>query len=178
MIYGPIPYWLQTVATIFSFLLFVPVLSAVTNFFGTIRGEWHQLRTNVPLKFIIAGTIFYLLVSTQGSFQALRALNAVTHFTDWVIGHSHMAMFGFVTFYAFAGCYYAVPRMYKRPLVLRRHGRLAFLAVVLRLHPVQHRPVDRRLQSGHGVEQPQPAVYQHGQRHEAVLARPRRAGPR
>jgi cytochrome c oxidase cbb3-type subunit 1 len=116
MIYGPIPYWLQTVATIFSFLLFVPVLSAVTNFFGTVRGEWHQLRSNVPLKFIIAGTVFYLLVSTQGSFQALRSLNAVTHFTDWVIGHSHMAMFGFVTFYAYAGCYYALPRMYKRPL--------------------------------------------------------------
>ncbi len=135
MIYGPIPYWLQTVATIFSFLLFVPVLSAVTNFFGTIRGEWHQLRTNVPLKFIIAGTIFYLLVSTQGSFQALRALNAVTHFTDWVIGHSHMAMFGFVTFYAFAGCYYAVPRMYKRPLYSEGmadwHFWLSFLGFIL-----------------------------------------------
>ena len=135
MLYGPIPYWLQTVASIFSFLLFVPVLSAVTNFFGTIRGEWHQLRTNVPLKFIIAGTIFYLLVSTQGSFQALRALNAVTHFTDWVIGHSHMAMFGFVTFYAFAGCYYAVPRMYKRPLYSEGmadwHFWLSFLGFIL-----------------------------------------------
>jgi len=116
MIYGPIPYWLQTVATIFSFLLFIPVLALVTNFFGTIRGEWHQLRTNVPLKFIIAGTTFYLLVSTQGSFQALRSLNAVTHFTDWVIGHSHMALFGTFTLYAFAACYYAIPRAYKRPL--------------------------------------------------------------
>jgi len=116
MIYGPIPYWLQTVATIFSFLLFIPVLSLVTNFFGTVRGEWHQLRTNVPLKFIIAGTVFYLLVSTQGSFQALRALNAVTHFTDWVIGHAHMALFGTFTFYAFAACYYTIPRIYKKPL--------------------------------------------------------------
>ena len=135
MIYGPIPYWLQTVATIFSFLLFIPVLSAVTNFFGTIRGEWHQLRSNVPLKFIIAGTIFYLLVSTQGSFQALRALNAVTHFTDWVIGHSHMALFGTFTFYAFAGCYYAVPRMYKRPLYSEGmadwHFWLSFLGFIL-----------------------------------------------
>jgi len=116
MIYGPIPYWLQTVATIFSFLLFIPVLALVTNFFGTIRGEWHQLRTNVPLKFLIAGTVFYLLVSIQGSFQALRALNAVVHFTDWVIGHSHMALFGGFSFYLFAACYYAVPRAYKRPL--------------------------------------------------------------
>ena len=116
MIYGPIPYWLQTVATIFSFLLFIPVVALVTNFFGTVRGEWHQLRTNVPLKFIIAGTVFYLLVSTQGSFQALRSLNAVTHFTDWVIGHSHMALFGFTTMFSFAAAYYTIPRAYKKPL--------------------------------------------------------------
>jgi cbb3-type cytochrome c oxidase subunit I len=116
MIYGPIPYWLQTVATIFSFLLFIPVIALVTNFFGTVRGEWHQLRTNVPLKFIIAGTAFYFLVSAQGSFMALRALNAVTHFTDWVIGHAHMALFGAFTFFSYAAAYYIVPRAYKKPL--------------------------------------------------------------
>lgn len=116
MIYGPIPYWLQTVATIFSFLLFIPVLSFIANMFGTIRGEWHQLRTNIPMKFLISGTVFYLLASAQGSFMALRALNAVTHFTDWVIGHSHMALFGAFTFYGYAGVYYVLPRVYKKPL--------------------------------------------------------------
>lgn len=116
MIYGPIPYWLQTVATIFSFLLFIPVFAVVTNFFGTIRGEWHQLRTNVPLKFIIAGTLFYLLVCIQGPLQALRALNAYTHFTDWVIGHAHMALFGTFTFFGYAGAYYAMPRVFRKPL--------------------------------------------------------------
>ena len=135
MIYGPIPYWLQTVATIFSFLLFIPVIALVTNFFGTIRGEWHQLRTNVPLKFIIAGTVFYLLVSTQGSFQALRALNAVTHFTDWVIGHAHMALFGTFTLYAFAACYYVIPRIYKKPLYSEGmadwHFWLSFIGFIL-----------------------------------------------
>ncbi len=135
MIYGPIPYWLQTVATIFSFLLFIPVLALVTNFFGTVRGEWHQLRHNVPMKFIIAGTVFYLLVSTQGSFQALRALNAVTHFTDWVIGHAHMALFGTFTLYSFAACYYAVPRAYKKPLysegMAEWHFWLSFVGFIL-----------------------------------------------
>jgi cytochrome c oxidase cbb3-type subunit 1 len=135
MIYGPIPYWLQTVATIFSFLLFIPVLALVTNFFGTVRGEWHQLRSNVPLKFIIAGTVFYLLVSTQGSFQALRSLNAVTHFTDWVIGHAHMALFGTFTFYAYAAAYYVVPRAYKKPLYSEGmadwHFWLSFIGFIL-----------------------------------------------
>jgi cytochrome c oxidase cbb3-type subunit 1 len=116
MIYGPIPYWLQTVATIMSFMLFIPVVAAVTNFIGTMRGEWHQLRWNVPFKFLAAGTIMYFLVSAQGSFMALRPLSAIIHFNDFVIGHSHMALFGFATMFAYAGLYYAVPRMYKRPL--------------------------------------------------------------
>ena len=116
MIYGPIPYWLQTVATIMSFLLFIPVVAAVTNFLGTMRGEMHQLRWNVPFKFLFSGTIMYFLVSAQGSFMALRPLSAVIHFTDFVIGHSHLALFGFATMFGYAGLYYAVPRIYKRPL--------------------------------------------------------------
>ena len=152
MIYGPIPYWLQTVATIFSFLLFIPVIALVTNFFGTIRGEWHQLRTNVPLKFIIAGTVFYLLVSTQGSFQALRSLNAVTHFTDWVIGHAHMALFGTIHAVCVRGVLLCHSAHLQKAAVFGRHGGLAFLAVVCRLHSVQHSPVDWRLLSGNALE--------------------------
>jgi len=135
MIYGPIPYWLQTTATIFSFLLFIPVFAVITNFFGTIRGEWHQLRTNVALKFIMAGTVFYLLVCIQGPTQALRALNAITHFTDWVIGHAHMALFGTFTFFAYAGVYYAIPRVYKKPLysegMAEWHFWLSFIGFIL-----------------------------------------------
>jgi cytochrome c oxidase cbb3-type subunit 1 len=135
MIYGPIPYWLQTVATIFSFLLFIPVFAAVTNFFGTIRGEWHQLRTNVPLKFIMAGTVFYFIVSAQGSFQALRSMSAVVHFTDYIIGHAHMALFGAFTLFAFAGIYYAIPRAFKKPLysegMAEWHFWLSFLGFIL-----------------------------------------------
>lgn len=116
MIYGPIPYWLQTVATVMSFLLFIPVVAAVTNFLGTMRGEYHQFRWNVPFQFLLAGTIMYFLVSAQGSFEALRPVSAMTHFTDFVIAHSHLALFGFATMFAYAGLYYSVPRMYKRPL--------------------------------------------------------------
>lgn len=116
MIYGPIPYWLQTLATIFSFLLFIPVFAVVTNFFGTVRGEWHQLRTNIPMKFIISGTVFYLLTCIQGPTQALRDLSAIVHFTDYIIGHAHMALFGTFTFFAYAAVYYAIPRAYKKPL--------------------------------------------------------------
>ncbi len=135
MIYGPIPYWLQTVSTVFSFLLFIPVFAVITNFFGTIRGEWHQLRTNTVLKFIMAGTVFYLLVCIQGPTQALRALNAITHFTDWVVGHAHMALFGTFTFFAYGGVYYAIPRVYKKPLysegMAEWHFWLSFIGFIL-----------------------------------------------
>jgi cbb3-type cytochrome c oxidase subunit I len=116
MIYGPIPYWLQTVATIFSFLLFIPVASAVTNFVGTMMGEWHQLRYNVPFKFIAAGVLDYVIVCIQGPTQALRPVSAVVHLTDYTIGHAHLALFGFVTMIAYGGILYATPRMFRRPL--------------------------------------------------------------
>ncbi|HEY3329061.1 MAG TPA: cbb3-type cytochrome c oxidase subunit I [Capsulimonadaceae bacterium] len=116
MIYGPIPYWLQTVATVFSFLLFIPVAAAVINFLGTARGEWHQLRYNVPFKFFMAATVMYALVSSQGSFEALRPVQAVVHFTDYTIGHAHLALFGFATMFAFGAVIYAAPRMWRRPL--------------------------------------------------------------
>lgn len=116
MIYGPIPYWLQTVATIFSFLLFIPVSSAVTNFIGTMMGQWHQLRTNVPFKFLAAGVLNYIIVCIQGPTQALRPVSAVVHLTDYIIGHSHLALFGFVSMIAYGGLLYATPRMFRRPL--------------------------------------------------------------
>jgi cytochrome c oxidase cbb3-type subunit 1 len=126
MIYGPIPYWLQTVATIFSFLLFIPVIASVGNFIGTMWGEWHQLRWNVPFKFLASGTIMYFLVSAQGSFEASRPVSALTHFTDFTVGHSHLALFGFATMFAYAGLYYAVPRMFKRPLYSESIAEVSF----------------------------------------------------
>jgi cbb3-type cytochrome c oxidase subunit I len=116
MIYGPIPYWLQTVATIFSFLLFIPVGAFLTNFFGTIHGEWSQLRFNVPLKFLVGGAVMYLIACLQGPMEALRPVSAIVHFTDFTIGHAHIALFGFVTLISYGGLTYATPRMWKRPL--------------------------------------------------------------
>ena len=83
----------------------------------------------------MAGTVFYLLVCIQGPTQALRALNAITHFTDWVIGHAHMALFGTFTFFAYAGVYYAIPRVYKKPLysegMAEWHFWLSFIGFIL-----------------------------------------------
>ena len=72
MLHGPISQWLQTIAIIFSVMLLIPVWAVVYNFFATMKGQWHQLRDNVPLKFLMSGVVFYLLTCFQGPMHSLR----------------------------------------------------------------------------------------------------------
>ncbi len=115
-IHGPISQWLQTVSIIFSIWLFVPVWTVVANFFATLRGHWKQYTEHASIRFLMMGTVFYLLTCIQGPLQALRNVNEITSKTDWIIGHAHMALFGTFTFYAIAGIYHVVPAINKKPL--------------------------------------------------------------
>lgn len=114
ILFGPIPTWLQTVAILFSVSLLIPVWTAVTNFYGTMRGKWAQ--GNYVVKFFLAGTTFYLLTCFQGPMHSLRTVNQIVSKTDWIVGHAHMAVFGAFTFFALGGIYYALPKILKRPL--------------------------------------------------------------
>ncbi len=116
MIHGPISQWLQTVSIIFSAMLIIPVLTVIVNFFGTVSGRWEQVRRDPILKYLMAGTTFYLLTCFQGPMHALRTVNAIVSKTDWIVGHAHMAVLGAFSFFAIAGCLYAVPRIAKKPL--------------------------------------------------------------
>lgn len=115
-IHGPISQWLQTVSIIFSIWLFIPVWTVITNFFATLRGHWQKYTENASIRFLMMGTVFYLLTCIQGPLQALRNVNEITSKTDWIIGHAHMALFGSFTFFSIAGVYYVVPFMNKKPL--------------------------------------------------------------
>jgi cytochrome c oxidase cbb3-type subunit 1 len=116
MIHGPISQWLQTTSIIFSIWLFVPVWTVVVNFFATMKGHWSRYSESAPIRFLMMGTVFYLLTCIQGPLQALRNVNEITSKTDWIIGHAHMALFGAFTFYAIAGIYHAVPVITRKPL--------------------------------------------------------------
>ena len=116
MLHGPISQWLQTVSILFSVMLMIPVWSLVWNFFATMKGQWHQLKDNVPIKFLMSGTIFYLLTCFQGPMHSLRSVNAIVSKTDWIVGHAHMAVLGAFSFFAVGGAYYAIPRMLKTKL--------------------------------------------------------------
>lgn len=116
MLHGPISQWLQTIAIAFSVMLLIPVWAVVYNLFSTMRGNWHQLKESVPLKFLMSGVVFYLLTCFQGPMHSLRAVNAIVSKTDWIPGHAHMAVLGAFSFFAIAGTYYIVPRIWGKRL--------------------------------------------------------------
>jgi cytochrome c oxidase cbb3-type subunit I len=116
MLHGPISQWLQTISIAFSVMLLIPVWAVVYNFFATMQGQWHQMRENVPLKFLMSGVVFYLLTCFQGPMHSLRTVNAIVSKTDWIPGHAHMALLGAFSFFAIAGTYYTVPRIFKTRL--------------------------------------------------------------
>jgi cytochrome c oxidase cbb3-type subunit 1 len=110
-LYSPIADWAETIAIVSSMMLIVPVWTVLQNFFGTMIGKWQEFGRNLPAKFLIVGSILYLLGCFQGSLEALRALQQPTHFTDFVISHSHLTVFGTFVVWAIAGALHVWPRI-------------------------------------------------------------------
>ncbi len=110
-LYSPIADWAETIAIVSSMMLIIPVWTVLQNFFGTMAGHWRDLGTNLPAKFLIVGAVLYLIGCFQGSVEALRALQQPTHFTDFVVGHSHITVFGTFVMWAIGGVVYVWPRI-------------------------------------------------------------------
>jgi cbb3-type cytochrome c oxidase subunit I len=109
--WAPIPYWLKTVAVAESVGMILPVVAFMMNIFLTMRGNWNRFMTSIPLRLIVTGWAAYVLVSYQGSHQALRDINLLTHFTQYVPGHAHLALLFFSASVVMGGIYYAIPRI-------------------------------------------------------------------
>lgn len=112
--FSPLPWWIQTLAVIFSIGMIVPVWAAVGNFWMTMNGQWSTIRRSYALPFVWVGVISYFFGSTQGSIEAIRELQAIWHFTNFTVGHSHLTMYGFVTFVAWGSIYALLPSATKR----------------------------------------------------------------
>jgi cytochrome c oxidase cbb3-type subunit 1 len=108
-LFSPLPWWLQTTAIVFSVAMLVPVWGGSANFLLTMRGRVRDLAHSYPLMFILVGVIGYLVGSTQGTFEAFRSLQEVWHMTNFTVGHSHLTMYGFVTFAIWGGVYALLP---------------------------------------------------------------------
>jgi cytochrome c oxidase cbb3-type subunit 1 len=126
IIHGPVSQWLQTVSIIFSIWLFTPVFAVVLNLFATLRGHWELYNQNAAIRFLMLGNAFYLITCVQGPLMALRNVNEITSKTDWIIGHSHISLYGTFTFFAIAGIYQAIPIITKKPLWSKRLADLHF----------------------------------------------------
>ncbi len=111
-LFAPTPYWTQTIAIVASMLLIIPVWAVVANFYGTLMGgKWGLAQTDFTVKLLIFGAAMYFIGSTQGSLEALRSVQVPTHFTDFVIAHSHSTVFGGYVVFTLAACYYVWPRV-------------------------------------------------------------------
>ena len=124
-LYSPIADWAETIAIVSSMMLIVPVWTVLQNFFGTMTGRWRDLGANLPAKFLIVGAVLYLIGCFQGSVEALRSLQQPTHFTDFVVGHSHLTVFGTFVMWAIAGAVYVWPRVTRSTSQVSSSFRLA-----------------------------------------------------
>ncbi len=110
-IYSPIPYWTQTIAIVASMMLIIPVWTVIQNFYGTMVGNWRRFQESYTAKFLVVGALFYLIGCFQGSTEALRGIQRLTHFTDFVIAHSHLTIFGTFILWVTAGLYAVIPEL-------------------------------------------------------------------
>ncbi len=131
-IFAPLPWWLQTVAIVFSVGMFIPVFAGTTNFLMTMRGSFSAIGKSYVLPFFLVGVIYYFVGSSQGSFQALRITNHIWHFTDFNVAHSHMTMYGIINFILWACMYAILPKVTGREpsqLLVGAHFWLAFIGL-------------------------------------------------
>ena len=111
-----LPKWLQLLGTLFSLMLWAPSWGGMLNGLLTLRGAWDKLRTDPVIKFFAAGITFYGMATFEGPLLSIRAVNALSHYTDWGIGHVHSAALGWNGFMAAGMFYWLAPRLWKTEL--------------------------------------------------------------
>lgn len=112
LIEAPVPGWMKLVAEVNSVGLLIPVYAFLTNQWMTMRRRWWRVPDSLVLKFLMAGTVMYMLVSTEGAALSLPSVQRLTHFTQIIIGHSHLGLLGFAGFIACGAGYGALREMY------------------------------------------------------------------
>lgn len=113
--YTALPHWVQTLGMTFSVMLLVPSWASATNALLTLNGAWHKVRDDATLRFMMMAAIFYGLSTFEGSFMAIRAVNSLSHYTDWTVGHVHAGALGWVALITFGSIYAVVPWLWKQP---------------------------------------------------------------
>ncbi len=114
LLYTALPDWTQTLGMTFSIMLIAPSWGGMVNGIMTLKGAWDKLRTDPILKFMIVAVSFYGMSTFEGPMLAVRTVNALSHYTDWTIGHVHSGALGWVAMISIGALYYMIPRVFGR----------------------------------------------------------------
>ena len=112
--YTALPDWAQTLGMTFSIILWMPSWGGMINGIMTLSGAWDKLRTDPILRFMVASVAFYGMSTFEGPMMSIKAVNSLSHYTDWTIGHVHSGALGWVAFITFGCMYNLVPALWKR----------------------------------------------------------------
>jgi cytochrome c oxidase cbb3-type subunit 1 len=111
LIGGPVPSWLITISIVQSMMMVIPVFAVAVNQHMTVLGNFRALAYSPTLRFIVLGAMMYTAASVQGSLEALRAVNTITHFTHYTVAHAHLGLYGFFSMVMFGSIYFIMPRV-------------------------------------------------------------------
>ena len=114
LMYTALPHWVQTLGMTFSIMLLVPSWASAGNAIATLNGAWHRVRDDATLRFMFVAAVFYGLSTFEGSFLAIRPVNALSHYTDWTVGHVHSGALGWLAMVTFGAFYSVVPALWGR----------------------------------------------------------------
>ncbi len=134
--YTALPDWAQSVGMVFSLVLLAPSWGGMINGMMTLSGAWHKLRDDPILKFLIVSLSFYGMSTFEGPMMSIKTVNALSHYTDWTIGHVHSGAIGWVGLITMGSLYYLVPRMFGRTTMysvraIELHFWIACIGIVL-----------------------------------------------
>ncbi len=134
--YTALPDWAQTLGMVFSVMLWMPSWGGMINGLMTLSGAWDKLRTDPVLRMMVMSVAFYGMATFEGPVMSIKAVNSLSHYTDWTIGHVHSSALGWVGMISFAAVYDLVPKLWNRPglyslRLVSWHFWLATLGIVL-----------------------------------------------
>ncbi|MFO0522152.1 MAG: cytochrome-c oxidase, cbb3-type subunit I [bacterium] len=112
--YTALPDWAQSLGMVFSLILLAPSWGGMINGLLTLSGAWHKLRTDPILKFLVTSLSFYGMSTFEGPMMSIKTVNALSHYTDWTIGHVHSGALGWVGMISIGSMYYLIPRLFGR----------------------------------------------------------------
>jgi cytochrome c oxidase cbb3-type subunit I/II len=140
LLYSALPDWAQSLGTVFSIMLIAPSWGGMINGLLTLRGAWDKVREDAVLKFMVVAVTAYGMATFEGPMLSLKNVNALAHFTDWIISHVHTGALGWNGFLTFGVLYWLVPKLFRTELYSKKlanyHFWVGFLGILFYVVPM------------------------------------------